>query len=112
MIEQILIDYLNSALSVPVYAEMPSGAKGSFVIIEKTGGGKENHILSATVSLQSYGETLAAASHLNEQVKSAMDEITYERPDICKTKLNTDYNFTDTATKHYRYQAVFDVFYY
>ena len=29
-----------------------------------------------------------------------------------KYNLNSDYNFTDTETKEYRYQAVFDINYY
>ena len=31
--------------------------------------------------------------------------------DIGGAKLNSDYNFTDTAMKRYRYQAVFDFTY-
>ena len=33
-------------------------------------------------------------------------------PEIGAVHLNSDYNFTDTAAKRYRYQAVFDVTYY
>ena len=40
-----------------------------------------------------------------------MDGIT-EKPEIAACRLNSDYNFTDTAKKKYRYQAVFDLVYY
>ena len=32
--------------------------------------------------------------------------------DICAVRLNTDYTFTDTASKRFRYQAVFDITHY
>jgi len=32
--------------------------------------------------------------------------------EIGKVKLNSDYNFTDTVTKQYRYQAVYDISHY
>lgn len=32
--------------------------------------------------------------------------------EIASVKLDNDYNFTDTETKEYRYQAVFDITYY
>ena len=32
--------------------------------------------------------------------------------ELSGVRLNTDYNFTDTATKQYRYQAVFVIYWY
>ena len=32
--------------------------------------------------------------------------------EVSACRLNSDYNFTDTTTKHYRYQAVFDLVFY
>ena len=54
------------------------------------------------------GETLLQAAELNEQVKDAMEDIV-ELDSISQAELNTDYNFTDTQTKRYRYQAVYDL---
>jgi hypothetical protein len=34
-----------------------------------------------------------------------------ERDEVTKVTLNSNYNFTDTTTKEYRYQAVFDLYY-
>ena len=34
-----------------------------------------------------------------------------ESTNIFKSSLNSDYNFTDTSTKKYRYQAVYDIYY-
>lgn len=110
MIEEIVIQYLNKVLDIPVYAEMPKEECKCFVLVEKTGGVEENHIYSAVLTLQSYAESMHAAAELNEMVKKKMNEIiSFE--DISKCKLNTDYNYTDTTKKKYRYQAVYKLVY-
>lgn len=110
-IEQIVITYLNEKLNVPVKAEVPKEQPQTFVLVEKTSGSETNLIRNATIAIQSYSDSLYKASELNETVKSAMDEITEENS-ISKCSLNADYNFTDTSTKSYRYQAVYDLTYY
>lgn len=111
MIETIVLDYLSEVLSVPVSMEVPEDPPDQFVVIEKTGGGEENHIKSATLAIQSIAPSLYEAAVLNENVKNAMDGIA-ALDAICRSNLNSDYNFTDTASKQYRYQAVFDLIYY
>lgn len=110
MIELVVLNYLKSVLDVPVYMEIPSDAPGKFVLIEKTGSSEENYIMGATFAIQSYAESLYEAAALNEIVKEKMRGIIADN-DISKSQLNSDYNFTDTTTKHYRYQAVFNLFY-
>lgn len=111
MIEKTILDYLNSKLSVAVYMEEPIKPPKSYVLIEKTGSGKRNHIYSAMFAVQSYGSSLLEAATLNESVKNAMESIV-ELDVIGSCSLNSDYNFTDTTTKRYRYQAVFDLIHY
>lgn len=112
MIEKIILDYLNSKLSVPAYMEIPEekNRPKRFVLLEKTSGGEENHISSAILAIQSYAESLYEAAVLNEAVKAAMREAIVLNT-VSKAKLNTDYNFTDTTKKQYRYQAVYDLVY-
>ncbi len=111
MIETIVKDYLDAALSVPVSMEVPENPPASFVVLEKTGGGKENHIKNATLAIQSYAPSMYEAAVLNEAVKAAMDDlVTLDA--VSRSALNSDYNFTDTTKKKYRYQAVYDVVYY
>lgn len=109
MIEETIINYLKKNLTAPVSIEKPSGIK-RFVLIDKTGGGEENKIKSATIAIQSYDETLFKAAALNEEVKAAMESMKSET-NISSVKLNTDYNFTDAETKEYRYQAIYDLVY-
>lgn len=111
MIEKIVLDYLKSKLSVNCYMEKPENPPVSYVLIEKTSGSEENMIKSATLAIQSYAGTLANAAFLNEEVKSALQDIA-DLESVSKSKLNSDYNFTDTTTKKYRYQAVYDFVYF
>ncbi len=111
MIERIMIDYLNNVLVPPVYMERPENPPREYVIIQKTGSSKRNQICSATMAFQSYSESLYEAALLNEDVKAAVEKAV-TLPEICSTKLNSDYNFTNTAMKQYRYQAVFDITHY
>lgn len=110
MIEKIVLDYLKSILDIPVYMEVPDKEPNKYVLIEKTGSSAENYINSATFALQSYAESLYLAAELNEKVKTAMDNIII-LDSISKSDLNSDYNFTDTTKKKYRYQAVYELFY-
>lgn len=111
MIESIILNYLSKKLSVPVYMEDDGETGGSYVVIEKTGGGEENYLKSAVIAIQSYADSLYNAASLNEKVKEAMSKI-IEVDDITKCQLNSDYNYTDTTRKAYRYQAVFDINHY
>lgn len=111
MIESVLLNYLSETLSCPVRMEHEPGLKGKYVIIEKTGGSASNHIRNSVIAIQSYAERMAEAAKLNEEVIAAMDEAA-ALPEISSARLNSNYNFTDTTTKEYRYQAVFDIVYY
>lgn len=110
MIEKVILDYLNNTLDVPVYMEMPIKHPERYVLIEKTSSARANHIDSAMLAIQSYAPSLYETARLNEQVKKAMDLIAFFT-DISSAKLNSDYNYTDTSKKQYRYQAVYNVFY-
>jgi polyhydroxyalkanoate synthesis regulator phasin len=48
---------------------------------------------------------------INEKVKDFM-RAAISLDKIAKVECNSDYNFTDSSTKTYRYQAVFDIKYY
>lgn len=111
MIEKTILDYLKQELDpVPVGAEVPEG-KPPFVVFEKTGSSETNKIKSATIAVQSYEADLYKTIQLNEIVKGIMlDIVTLD--EIAGCRLESDYNFTDTRTKMYRYQAVFTVTHY
>ena len=110
MIAKTLLDYLSSVLDVPVVMEAPDQAT-DYVLIDQTGSSRANHITTTTLALQSYGATLYGAMLLNKEVEEAMDGFA-ELDEVTRVELNTDYNFTNTATKQYRWQAVYNITHY
>lgn len=115
MIEMKIKEFLESKLSVPVLMEIPKNPASSFVIIEKTGGTQEEFINTSILTIQSYAPSLYEAALLNDEVKEWMLDgikglITLE--DVTSVNLNSDYNFTDSSEKRYRYQALFEIVHY
>lgn len=111
MIEKIVKDYLQDSLGLPVRMEEEDNLGTEYVLVEKTGSSAENHISQATLTIQSYSTSTYKAAALNERVKEAMEK-SIELDDISRCELNSDYNYSDTGRKKYRYQAVFDIVYY
>ncbi len=110
MIEIVIMDHLKINLDskIGIGLERPITTPDSFIIFEKTSSGEDNQIHSATFAFQSYSKkSLYEAAKLNEDLKAIIKKMD-ELPSVLSVKLNTDYNFTDTSTKEYRYQAVFD----
>lgn len=113
MIELTILNHLNANLSggVEAYMELPEGEDPiPCVVIEKTGSGISNRLKNATLAIQSYGTSLYKAASLNEEVKTIMEDA-LSLDGIGSVKLNSDYNYSDTERKRYRYQAVFDIIY-
>lgn len=110
MIELIVFEFLKTR-GFEVFMEMPQNPPKKFLLIQKTGGGKREHINDATIAIQSFAPSLYETAQLNEVLKIAM-EFLVENDEICSVNLNSDYNFTDTQTKRYRYQAIYNIVYY
>lgn len=106
MIEKKIKNYLEKALEVPVWVEHREDEPDSFIILEKTGGYIKNTINHSTFTFQSYGKTLTEALKLNNKLLDYM--MMFEDANV---KLNSNYNFTDTSTKKYRYQAILELIY-
>lgn len=111
MIEIIIKQYLDSHLSVPSFLEQSGKMPDSYILFEKTGSSKRNYLSSATFAFQSYAGSMYDAAKLNEELKEVVENM-IELDEISNVQLNSDYNFTDTTTKKYRYQAVFDINHY
>ena len=111
MIEIDILGYMSGQLEEPCYMMRPSEAPEKSVLIEKTGSGEDNQIVTSTFAFQSYAPTLLEAAELNEKVKAAAKGL-ISLGGITKSAFQTDYNFTNTANKQPRYQAVFDITHY
>lgn len=114
MIELILLNFLNSIenLGAPVYMETPKDPPTAYYLIDKTGSSLTNHIYHSTIAIQSYAPSLYEAATANETIKSLMLDGFLSVPQIAKVELNSDYDYSDTQSKRYRYQAVFDITHY
>ena len=111
MIELIVKNYLSTKLETPIVFEHQKNLPKRFILIQKTSGSRENFLNSSTIAIQSYAESMFETAKLNEKIKNLMyDLITID--EVSSVDLNSDYNFTDTETKQYRYQAIFDIHYY
>lgn len=112
MIEATVISHLSRDLHTEdVYAERPAEVPDEYYIVEKTSSGETNHIQAAMIAVQSISRSsLLRAAEMSRAAERAMRTLT-EETDVSRCRLNSAYNYTDTETKEYRYQAVFDITY-
>lgn len=111
IIEKFIIEKLKKKLGVPTFAEVPKDISYPFLVVSKTGGKDKNYISNHSIIVQSYDKTLLKAAELSERVVDAMYEIE-ANDEICSVSLDGNYPFNDTTNKRYRYQAIFNVYYY
>ena len=110
MIIKTLLDFLAEDLQIGVYVEQPS-QQTDYILLDQTGSSRTNFITTTTIAVQSYGSTLYEAMLLNDRVKGAMERFA-ELNEVARVELETDYNFTNTATKQHRWQAVYLITHY
>lgn len=111
MIELVIKNYLDGHLNVPSFFEFPMHKVEQFIVIEKIRSLKQNRLKSSTFVFQSNATSMYDAALLNEQIKDIIEQM-IELDVISRISLDSDYNFTDTEMKLYRYQAVFDITHY
>lgn len=118
MILALLIQYLKDLdLGFGLYAEAPNDEEPKdynemYVVFEQTGSSTTNHIITTTIAAQSYGPTLYDAMAVSKILEAEMQRFAAEVPQVTRCELATDYNFTNTATKQYRWQAVYNITHY
>ena len=108
MIEKIIKDYLSDTLGAAVVLEKPSPPPERYYLIEKTGGGREDTLHHTMLNIESHAPTLYETAQMHEAAMAAMLRAPVLDA-VSKVKLNTEYNNTDTATKAYQYEAVYEV---
>lgn len=112
MIELIVKKFIDDNLDYSVYMEKPGSITEPCFVIEKLGGSQDEHIDTATIAVQTYAPSMYLAASTSETMINAMLNDFIALPEIAKVELNSSYNFPDTTTKHYRYQAIFEIYYY
>lgn len=112
MIEELILNYLTYHLSAPVYTSVPADKPEEYFTIEKTGGGINEKIPQATITVQAYAKTKYKASMLISEVNAAMLDGLITLDEVSDVYLNGSYDYTDTETKRPRYQSVFVITHY
>lgn len=112
MIEKTILDYMTNNLDCGVYMEIPRNPQSNrYVIIKREGRSVENKITESIFAFQSYGASLLEAAELNEQVEAAAKGLV-TLDTVSRASLNSSYNFTDSSTKQYRYQCIYEITHY
>ena len=111
MIEKTILNFVSDALQEPVHMEIPADPPTRFVVLKRSGEGRENLVEGALLIADSYAESMLEVSRLNEQVKSVLDDLD-TLDEISSVQLSTDYPVIDTGNKRYRYQAVYKINHY
>ena len=116
MIEEIIYSYLNDNASVPWFAMRPPTngdhmeiASESYGLFEKTNSSKADHVTTSTFAFQSYAPTLLEAAQISAELRELIEALPGVTTEVSKAQLSGEYNFTNTASKQPRYQAVFSL---
>lgn len=111
-IETIVINHLRD-LGFPAFAEEPDKANRPerYYLVEKTSGSETIGLQNANIAVQSYAPSLVECMGLNYAAIEKMRTLT-ENVQVTRCRLVTNYNYTETGTRRYRYQALFSISYY
>ena len=116
MIEELIFSYLSDYASVPWFSMRPPAegdhtetATAKYGLFEKTNSTKTDHVVTSTFAFQSYAPTLLEAAQISAELRELIEALPGETTEVSKAQLQGEYNFTNTATKQPRYQAVFSL---
>lgn len=116
MIEETIYSYLEERASVPWLAMRPptEGDHEEFMsyrygLFEKTNSQKVDHVNYSTFAFQSYAPTLLEAAQISAELRELIEDLPNVTSEVSKAQLTGEYNFTNTADKQPRYQAVFSL---
>ena len=112
MIEDTIKNYLDYHLSAPVYTSVPKDKPDEYFVMDKTGGGIDNKIRQANITVQSYARSKYKAAALIEEANAAMMDGLITLDEVSDVQMNGSYDYTDTTIKKPRYQSVFVVTHY
>lgn len=112
MIEKILIAYLNNVMNVPVYAEKPiKDIPSQYIVLRQIDGGMINKINAATISFESYAESLVQAAELNDELQEKLFDVII-LDEISSSTLGGSSRSIDIQTKSYCYESIFNFYFY
>ena len=113
-IEEAVISYLEDALPVPVFADVPQDRPESLVTVERIGGSLSSVVIdTAEIAVQSWEKTRFKASQLAGTVDAAMRKLPDEGAEIISAERSAGpYNHPDPDHSAARYQSTYTVTFY
>lgn len=110
LIEMTIRDYLLGKIqNIPIEVEEPTN-ESKYIIFRVIERGKLDLIKSVTVEFYCYGESKFEAATLDEELRTAMENIV-ELGSIFSSKLGGGNDSYDTDLKKYRYRSYFNLTY-
>jgi len=111
-IEEIVKDFLQEKLKIPVLFEVPARTiPEKFIVLERVGLGERDHVKTLSLAVQSIStRSRYDADILDHITRDVIHDIVF-LPEISGIYLSASYDHTDTSTGRYRYQSVYDISY-
>ena len=104
-----LVEWLSKQVpDLPVFAVVPPERPKRFATIERTGGSTGMFIDNALFAVQVWARSILEADKLASQLRYACWDLAV-LPWVASVNLGNLANFTDTASKHYRYQFTLEL---
>lgn len=108
MIEIIVRDHLSKNFIIPVHTERPVSPPKTYILIQRVGGKCRCGISKAMIAVHSIAPSMQKAAELNAKIQAAMKEL---GGNVGAVDINATSNYTNTQTKEYRYQTLFQITY-
>ena len=110
MIEELIYEYLNDEASCKWYTMRPAeDTPTPYGLFEKTNSTKTDHVTYSTFAFQSYGSSLFEAAQISAELRALIEDLPELTSEVSKAQLSGEANFTNTADKQPRYQAVYQL---
>ena len=106
-VEQTIIQALDAA-GYAAYADAPNPMPGSFVTVERTGGGDGDLIDHATLAVQCWADGRKAAADMADAVRGDLRSMAGTRG-LGAVSVDSIYNWPDPQTRKARYQMTVGV---
>ena len=104
-----LVEWLNKKIpDLPVFAVVPPERPEQFATIERTGGSAGLFIDNAVFAIQVWAGSILEADKLAYQLRHSCWDLAV-LPWVASVHTGNLANFTDTASKHYRYQFTLEL---
>jgi len=105
-VEALLVGALNAVDGLPdTYSEVPATRPGSFITVERVGGGYEDVRDLPMVAVQCWEQSRFEASELAAVVAGELKNLAHVHPNVGRVNIESIINFPDPDSKQARYQV-------